>query len=119
VLLDPADIQAVVHEDPDLSCIAPVPLVPRPRPPVTAPRVEPAGQRHGVFLLTDVYRGLGDAVQPGEIKALRILEQPAKFPVNESSPRAFEMAPVMGRRSYYRKRCLGVVPVEADGSAHF
>ena len=25
----------------------------------------------------------------------------------------------MGRRCYYRKRCLGIVPVEEDGSAHF
>lgn len=118
-LLDTADVQVVIHEDPVLSCICPVPIVKRSLPPATASRSIHAVAGDGVFLLQDVYEGLGNAVRPGEIKHLRIMEQPAKFPVNESSPRAFEMTPVMGRRCYYRKRCLGVVPVEKDGSAHF
>ena len=66
--------------------------------------------------------GLGDAVAPGEVKFLRIMEQPAKFPQNETHfprNRVYEMSPVMGRRCYYVKRCLGVVPVEEDGSARF
>ncbi len=118
-LLDASDVQIMLHEDPVLSCICPVPILKRTEPPRTAPRSTRSTARDGVFLLQDVYEGLGDAVRPGEIKYLRIMEQPAKFPINESSPRAFEMTPVMGRRCYYRKRCLGIVPVEKDGSAHF
>lgn len=118
-LLDAADVLATVHEDETLSCINPVPIMPRGKPPAVAhgPSSEDSGD--GVFLVVDVYEGLGDAVEPGEVKYLRIMEQPAKFPVNESGPRAYEMTPVMGKRCYYRKRCLGVVPVHEDGSAHF
>ena len=118
-LLDASDTKRLVHEDAGLSCIYPVPIVPRRRPPELAAKTHPDSQSPGVFLLQNVYEGLDDSIRPGEIKSLRILEQPLKYPVNESGPRAFEMTPVMGRRCYYRKRCLGVVPVEADGSAHF
>ncbi len=118
-LLNDADEKKLVWEDKTVSCIYPVPLRPRKRPPV---RVKPRWQdsaSKGTFLLQDVYTGMGDTVKRGEIVQLRIMEQVPKFPINESSGRVYEMTPVMGRRSYYTKRCLGTVPVEEDGSAHF
>jgi hypothetical protein len=118
-LLDDRDLQTLIHRDAELSCTYPLPLRQRERPPLAAEKTSGDGNAEGVFLLQNVYEGLGDSVEPGEIRALRIMEQPAKFPVNESGPRAFEMTPVMGVRCYYRKRCLGVVPVESDGSACF
>ncbi|MHC5058072.1 MAG: HzsA-related protein [Planctomycetota bacterium] len=109
-------------EDRSLSCTYPIPLAPRTRPPVRPRHRRPEGATTGTFLLQDVYIGLGDGVKRGEVKALRIMEQPPKFPENETRfprNRVYEMSPVMGRRCYHAKRCLGVVPVEADGSAHF
>jgi len=119
VLLSEGDQRALVWEDPHLSCTWPLPLRPRPVPPCHERLRREAGVTTGTLLLQDVYVGLGPGVRRGEIARLRILEQPSKFPVNESSARVYEMTPVMGRRCYYRKRVLGTVPVEADGSAHF
>jgi hypothetical protein len=121
-LLDDQDRKALVWDDGKLSCTYPLPLVPRERPPVLAEQERPAGVTTGVFLLQDVYAGLGNSVQRGEIKHLRIMEQVPKFPYNETGEgrhRVYEMDPVMGQRCYYVKRTLGVVPVEEDGSAHF
>jgi len=118
-LLDERDRKARLYADAKLSCFYPLPLRPRPVPPRRDLPPRPAGAETGVFILQDVYRGLGESVSRGEIKAIRIMEQPAKRRVNESSPRVYEMAPVLGRASYHLKRCLGVVPVEADGSACF
>ena len=118
-LLDDTDRKALVWEDRQLSCIYPLPLTPREMPNMRITHPSPEPSATGTFILQDVYAGLGESVQRGEIKYLRVLEQPPKFPVNESSPRVYDMTPVMGQRCYYRKRCLGIVPVEADGSAHF
>jgi len=118
-LLNDRGAKVRLWQHPTLSCTYPLPLRPRPVPPKRPLLACRPGVTTGAFLLRNVYRGLGGAVRPGEIRHLRIMEQPAKFPVNESSARVYEMTPVMGRRCYYRKRCLGVVPVEADGSAHF
>ena len=118
-LLSDRGDKAVVWQDPKLSCTWPLLLRPRPVPPRHGPLARQAEATTGTLLVQDVYAGLGPSVRRGEITHLRIIEQPPKFPVNESGPRAYEMTPVMGRRCYYRKRVLGTVPVEADGSAHF
>ena len=121
-LLQATDQLVKVWSDPLLSCTYPLPLTPRPRPPVLPCEPWPREVKTGTFVIQNVYRGLGDAVRPGEIKAIRLLEQVAKFPQNETGEgryRMYSMNPVMGRHGYYVKRCLGVVPVEADGSAHF
>jgi hypothetical protein len=122
-LLNEDDQKSLLWEDKTLSCTYPTPLSSLKRPPVHHSQNEwPEGVTTGTFLLQDVYIGMGDSVKRGEIKALRIMEQIAKFPENETDfprNRVYEMTPVMGRRCYYNKRCLGTVPVEEDGSAHF
>lgn len=121
-LLDRQDRKAQVWDDGRWSCTYPLPLARRERPPVRAEMERPAGVTTGVFLLQDVYAGMGGGVPRGEITALRIMEQVPKYPYNETGSgrfRVYEMDPVMGQRCYYVKRCLGVVPVEEDGSAHF
>ncbi len=121
-LLTADDRRALVWDDDQTSCTWPLPLAPRPRPPVLIDQPWLAGETTAVFLLQSVYAGLGPGIVPGEVRWLRVLEQIPKFPVNETEGgrwRIYEMNPVMGQRCYYARRCLGVVPVEADGSACF
>ncbi len=75
--------------------------------------------KHGTFLLQDVYKGIEDkGIERGSVKAIRILTHVPK-PCNMRGRREFDHDPVVGRASYYVKKCYGTVPVEADGSAHF
>ncbi len=104
----------VLHREPDLWVHEVRPLRPRPREPVLADRVRRLGET-GRFVLVDVAYGrqLGD-VKPGEIKRLLVLETLPK-PVNFSG--GPDTLTWLG--TFNLERVLGVVPVEADGSAHF
>jgi hypothetical protein len=67
----------LVWSDPDISCVEPIPVRPRERPPVFSSQLAGDNSTSGTFLLADVYRGLTN-VQRGEIKALRLVAVPAK-----------------------------------------
>ncbi len=102
----------LLYRDPDIACYFPIPVRPRPVPPVIAPRTHPKAQPEGRFLLVDVYQGL-KTVEPGDIKALRIIAVPAKTHPTMNRP-------VLGLTRDDPGKCvLGTVPVEKDGSAHF
>ncbi|MBI5818362.1 MAG: hypothetical protein HZA88_05195, partial [Verrucomicrobia bacterium] len=103
-----------------LGCFDPMPLAPRPRPPVVPPQVDYTKQT-GTFYVADVYRGTGmEKVPRGSIKTLRVVEAPPKR--NWTGPMwnmdTFQ-APAMNYNCTSNKRILGDVPVEPDGSAHF
>jgi hypothetical protein len=98
--------------DPEISCGDPIPLRPRERPPVRASSLAWEGPQEGRFLLSDIYRGL-KTVQPGEIKALRIIAVPPKTHPTMNFPDMGITHDDPG------KSVLGTVPVEADGSAYF
>ena len=72
----------------------------------------------GVFLLQDVYEGLGPHVKRGEVKALQIMEQVPKTH-KHTGGYAWDISPTIGRGTLYVRRLIGTVPVEPDGSAHF
>jgi hypothetical protein len=72
----------------------------------------------GRLLVTDVYRGLGGAVERGRIKSVRIMEQLPKT-VDRTWNFVLDQGPLMGASSYYAKRVWGYAPVEPDGSAYF
>ena len=114
-LLDVHGNRKMVCDDPVLHCFFPIPLQPVPVPPVIAART--GGGETGTFLLADVYRGLEPAIQRGRVKFLRVMEQVRK--TEDLRARAYDQSPVMSYGTYYAKRCWGIVPVEADGSAHF
>ncbi|MEW6160201.1 MAG: discoidin domain-containing protein [Verrucomicrobiota bacterium] len=102
----------LLYRDPDISSMYPIPLKARPKPPTLASAIEWDGPQEGCFLVADVTRGL-KTVQPGEVKALRVVALPAK-----TQPRMNE--PMMGvTRDDPGKAVLGTVPVEPDGSAYF
>ncbi len=112
----------LLRRDPVLDCAYPMPLRPRPQPPVLAEAAEP-GRPHAVCHVSDVYHDL-DGVPRGAVKWLRISERvPWPF---DKSPRGElrwvpgnPFAPQFGYWTWAPVRVIGIVPVAADGSAHF
>jgi len=104
------------------------PLVPRRRPPVIPdrsvwPNWEPGVDLHerlltdpdwtqkGILTLQDVYIGLEPEIKRGQIKYLAVMEQVAQ---SHGRGGAIGVGTI-----WYVNRCIGLVPVEADGSARF
>jgi hypothetical protein len=119
-LIDRYGGETLLHvEDP--GCFDPMPLAPRPRPPIIPSRVNTA-DREGRFYVENVYVGTGmERVQPGSVKYLRVVESPEKRfwtrPAWDGG--TGQQAPGMAWNDFNNKRILGTVPVEADGSAFF
>ncbi len=119
-LLDTFGNEVLLHEEPELGCYDPMPLGPRTMPPPRPQNVDYT-KNTGLFYLQNVYEGTHmQGVQPGEIKALRIVESPEK---RNWTPHAWggqgAQAPGMNWSNFENKRILGTVPAEADGSAYF
>lgn len=111
-LLDVFGNLTLLHRDPDISSMNPIPIRPRPRAPEVASRMAWDGPQEGRFLLLDVYDGLA-GVPRGEVKSLRLIAVPPKVQPHMNHPVLGISAEDPG------KFVLGTVPVESDGSAHF
>ncbi len=112
-LCDAFGNRELLHRDPALSCMDPVPVRPRPQPPVLSSTLNWDGPQEGRFLIQNVAQGLGDKVSPGSIRSLRVVAVPIKVQPQMDSPK-------LGlTRDDPGKAILGTVPVEADGSAYF
>ena len=72
---------------------------------------DPDWSQKSTLLLQDVYQGLEPEIKRGRIKYLAVMEQ-----VTQSHPRGGAIG--VGT-IWYVNRCIGIVPIEADGSAHF
>jgi formylglycine-generating enzyme required for sulfatase activity len=91
----------------------PIPLRPRPMPPVVPTRVDPT-RKDALVYMVDVYRGGGIKGFPrGSVKALRIGAHEYRFGGNGDTYAATYEG------GWDLKRILGTVPVEPDGSAFF
>ena len=112
-LADTSDTVAVLHTDKDYALLEPVPLAPRPRPPVLPSRVD-TSRSDGLVYLQDVYAGPGLAGVPrGTVKSLRLIAYHFGY-LNMAGPDK------VGRGGPWEvMRIIGTVPVEADGSAFF
>ena len=114
----------LVYADPAISCWLPYPLRSRPRPGVLEATVDEgmAAKQLATCIVTDIYHGM-EHTAPGSIKYLRVLEQ---------VPRPWAVRKSWGGDEYDQQyACItkdthlglkvqhGIVPVEADGSAHF
>jgi hypothetical protein len=102
----------LLHRDPHISSVTPIPLRPRQRPPASPSMVDWAAPQRGAFLVQDVYQGL-PGVAPGEVARLRIIGVPPKVQPQMNQPSLGVSREDPG------KFVLGTVPVEADGSAYF
>lgn len=111
-LLDAFGNQELLHRDPAISSMYPLPVAPRTKPPVLASLAEWEGAQQGCFLVHDVRHGL-EGVSRDAIRSLRIIGVPPKEQPNMNSPVLGVSAEDPG------KFVMGTVPVEADGSAYF
>ncbi len=118
-LLDVFGNEVLVHEEAP-GCFDPMPLAPRPRPPVIPARRD-FNDDLGRFYVLDVYQGTHMAgVVRGAAKFLRVVESAEKrswtFPWwgGQGSQSA-----AMNWHDFSNKRILSTVPVEPDGSAYF
>jgi hypothetical protein len=118
-LLDVFGNEVLLHvEGP--GCFDPMPLGPRPKPPVVPPRIDLA-RSEGHFYVSDVYVGAGmETIERGTVKRLRVVESPEKrFWTHQAWMGSGTQAPGMAWDDFNNKRILGTVPVEPDGSAYF
>jgi hypothetical protein len=120
-LLDVFGNEVLIHADDRQSCFDPMPIAPRPRPPIIPDHAPSNAAPEGTFFVYDVYRGTGmDAVKPGTVKWLRVVESPPKRFISYGDfNNGARQAPAMNWSDVVNKRIIGTVPVEADGSACF
>jgi hypothetical protein len=119
VLASFAGEETLIHTEVP-GCFDPMPLAPRPRPPLLSTHRDfKAG--FGSFYVLDVYQGSGMAGVPrGTVKYLRVVESPEKRTWTQPSWNGQgQEAPAMNWHDFNNKRILGTVPVAVDGSAHF
>ncbi len=112
--------------DPKISCNYPVPLAPRPRPPLRPSSVD-YRQKTGIYTVQDIYAGPGLAgVERGSIERLRVVAleyRAAGVGSNRNggpAGGALVSTPIaVGNGAWDVKRVLGEASVYADGSAAF
>ncbi len=116
-LVDVYGTKELIYRDPSISCFSPIPLRPRPRPPMVADVTEPA-QPHATCVVADVGRGV-PGVPREKIRYLRI-SQRLQWPYcNTYGGQRYEPDVKQVMINWTPARVLGTVPVEPDGSAHF
>ncbi|MFP4058441.1 MAG: hypothetical protein ACLF0G_16355 [Candidatus Brocadiia bacterium] len=112
-LCDALGNRELLTRDPAISSLWPIPLRPRPRPPVVASAAEDGrGRSEGVFYVLNVYESF-PPIPAGSVRRLRVVQVLPKSTPHINSP------PVGLANASPGKQVLGTVPVEADGSAHF
>lgn len=125
-----------LYSDLNFGCMTPSLLQATPRPPVlTDTEIVAQDAAPGQFSLVDVYQGLSPTVARGTVKYLRVCEEVASrlprtsngelcqdcgadFMDYYASPTHLVAGPY-GWPTFVAKASLGLVPVEADGSASF
>ncbi len=117
----------------NLGCWRPLLLAARPAPPVIPSRCEnpewtyrepeemnqdPDTTLTGTLLVQDVYAGLLPDVARGEAKYIQVIEQVPKSRCMADGE-AWGHTPIISRGTVHVRREIGLVKIEADGSAHF
>jgi hypothetical protein len=118
-LLDIFGNEVLLYFEPP-GCYDPMPLGVRARPPIIAARRD-FENKPGVFYVQDVYQGAAmNSVPRRSVKSLRVIESPEKryWTSTVWGGQGIE-GPAMNWHDFNNKRILGIVPVEADGSACF
>ncbi|MCR4412612.1 MAG: hypothetical protein NUV77_09335, partial [Thermoguttaceae bacterium] len=102
----------LLYREPGVSAMYPIPLTPRPVPPVLPSTLDPALGDEGELLLTDVNQSLLPMRQA--ITSLRVYQVLPKTETHVANRPRLGYANAESARMF-----LGTVPVEADGSAYF
>lgn len=135
-LVDIFGNRELVYRDPEIGCVTPIPVKPRPLPVVRPELVDPdsvpdqpyvavgdmdiSKRPQATVSVANVYQSLKPWPEGAEIKSLRIMQLycmsvPSGAPPHETGPRE----PSSTDSVNLVRGVLGTVPVEADGSAHF
>ena len=123
-LLDERGAVREFYRDPAISCWRPMPLRPRPVPPVPSSPVNAklAERNEAACMVADVYHGLA-GVPRGTVKYIRIIEQvPRSWAAQykDNTDEYDQQHIVITKDTHLGLKVQhGIVPVEADGSAHF
>ncbi len=120
-LLDSFGNRELLYRNPEIACLDPIPLRARPRPPVIPVATAQAqADRQGIVdLMTgtvavmNVYESRQPWPQDVRIKELRVVNL---FPKENA---VADVPPIGAAAQSLCRGVVGVVPVEADGSAHF
>jgi len=122
-LVDAFGNKELIYRDEDISCHNPVPLAPRPAPPILPEQSHPVAAdqpAEAAVAVLNVYNTLKPWPKQIRIKALRVYQV---LPLSIASARvshATGMQIPQAKDSINLARTvLGTVPVEADGSAYF
>jgi formylglycine-generating enzyme required for sulfatase activity len=117
-LVDIFDNVTEVRRLPHHSLLEPIPLKPRPRPPVIPDRADPR-RRDATVFMANVYEGPGlHGVPTGAAKRLRLFTY--NYVYRHTSKRGFGHLATPGVDGPWEPRhILGTVPIRPDGSALF
>jgi hypothetical protein len=111
-LVDAFGNRELLHRDPEICSLWPVPLRSRAKPPAVPPGAEVAEKPEGTYFLQDVYAS-SPPLPREKVKRLRIVQVLPKTTPHANNP------PVGLANASPGKQVLGTVPVEDDGSAFF
>jgi hypothetical protein len=104
----------LLYRKPGISCMYPMPLAPRPTPPVIPSTLDPSLGDEGELVLADVNCSLRALPASRAVRELRVYQILPKTSTHVSNQ------PRIGYANAEPARLLlGTVPVEADGSARF
>lgn len=113
-LVDAFDNVTLLHAEAGYAMLEPIPLRPRPTPPVLPNRVDPTS-KEALVHIADIYAGEGLAGVPrGVVKSLRVVGYEFAF-----RGMGGQVNRVGLDGPWDVKRVLGAAPVEPDGSAYF
>jgi hypothetical protein len=118
MMIDRAGRRTVLLSEPEICLHSPMLVKPRPAPAAIVDTTD-RRQKTGRFFVQDIYRGL-KGVRRGEVKRLRIVEETSRVsPTTMGGSPYNQVFLVSAALAFSVKNVLGVVPVEADGSAYF
>lgn len=110
----------LLYRDPDISCLSPIPVRPRPKPNALAVSEKPDGTpSDGIVMLANVYDSLLTFPEGTNITHLRIWQVYPKSTALADDPSISYEATESDWAGRNARGLLGTVPVESDGSAHF
>ena len=114
-LIDVFGTKELLYRDEKISCFAPIPLRPRPRPQGTLGRTDRTKQ-YATCIVANVTHG-AKPISPDRARYIRIAHR-LPWPYDNTHG-GFRYTEKAKPNNWTPVRVLGTVPVEADGSAHF
>ncbi|MBT8044735.1 MAG: hypothetical protein KJO79_07270 [Verrucomicrobiae bacterium] len=121
-LIDAFGNKELIFRDPMLCSVDVAPLKKRPRPHRVPDSTSPE-KNYATCIISNIYDGMEEDIKPGTIKHLRIAQHLPTPLDNNGRARKFaygnKWTKLAGATRWTSVREIGLVPVEADGSAHF